>query len=143
MRYGSWVMEWEWQNVFVIFDHFLLFYPPNNPKNQNFEKMKRASGDVCHFLPFFALLPSQQPRKSKLWQNENSIWRCHHLTHVYQKSQSYNDHISYLPEIWSLTDTMFCHFGPFFALLNLCWPPKLTFQKNVKKLEISFYTCVT
>ena len=28
---------------FVILDHFLPFYPPppNNPKNQNFEKMKK------------------------------------------------------------------------------------------------------
>ena len=26
---------------FVILDHSLSFYPPNNPKNQNFEKMKK------------------------------------------------------------------------------------------------------
>ena len=25
---------------------FLPFYPPNNPENQNFEKLKKASGDV-------------------------------------------------------------------------------------------------
>ena len=31
---------------FVILGHFLRFYPPNNPENQNFEKMKRKSGDV-------------------------------------------------------------------------------------------------
>ena len=37
---------------------FLTFYPPNIPKNQNFEKMKKK------------------------------VWRCHHFTHVYQKSQS-------------------------------------------------------
>ena len=61
----------------------MSFYPPNNPKNQNFEKIKKASGDVtilhvcqksqsydvyflrygdwqtivCHFGPIFALLP--------------------------------------------------------------------------------------
>ena len=27
-------------------DHFLPFYPPNSPKNQNFEKMKKMPGDI-------------------------------------------------------------------------------------------------
>ena len=62
---------------FVIFDHFLPFYPPKNSENQNFEKMKKTSGApknmiwcmltqiwsvtdiiLCHFRPFFALLPN-------------------------------------------------------------------------------------
>ena len=29
-----------------IFCHFLPFDPPNNPKNQNSEKMKKAPGDI-------------------------------------------------------------------------------------------------
>ena len=40
MMYGSWDIECNRQNFFVILDHFLLFYPPNNLKNQNFEKWK-------------------------------------------------------------------------------------------------------
>ena len=39
----------------VILDCFLPFYPPNNPKNQNFEK------------------------------NEKNTWRYHHFTQVKQK----------------------------------------------------------
>ena len=31
---------------FVNLDNFLPFYPPNNLKNQNFEKMKKALGDI-------------------------------------------------------------------------------------------------
>ena len=31
---------------FVILDHFFTFYPPKNPKNQNFEKLKRMPGDI-------------------------------------------------------------------------------------------------
>ena len=34
---------------FVILDHFLPFYPPpppNKPENQNFEKLKKASGAI-------------------------------------------------------------------------------------------------
>ena len=46
MRYSSCDTELE-RNFFVI----LLFYPPppqspNDPKNHNFEKMKKASGDL-------------------------------------------------------------------------------------------------
>ena len=33
-------------NFIVILGHFLPFYPTNNPKNQNFEKMKNTSGDI-------------------------------------------------------------------------------------------------
>ena len=39
-------MKCEGQNFFVILDHFLHFYPANNPKNQKFEKMKKTPGDT-------------------------------------------------------------------------------------------------
>ena len=42
LRY--WVRRTEF---FVILDHFLPFYPPSNPKNENFEKkMKKTLGDI-------------------------------------------------------------------------------------------------
>ena len=31
---------------FVILDRVLQFYPPNNPKNQYFEKLKKPPGDI-------------------------------------------------------------------------------------------------
>ena len=46
MTYGSWDMEHDRQDFFVILDHFLHFYPSNNPKNQDFEKMKNPTGDI-------------------------------------------------------------------------------------------------
>ena len=103
---------------FVILDHFLPFYPPNNPKHQTFEKNgkntwrydhfahvyhKWQSFDVwflrygvrqtifCHFGQFFALYPLTTP-KIKFWKNENNIWR-YHFTYVYQKSWSYLLHM--------------------------------------------------
>ena len=33
---------------FVILGYFLPFYPTNYLENQNFEKMKKASGDIIH-----------------------------------------------------------------------------------------------
>ena len=32
--------------IFVILGHFFSLLPPNNPENQNLEKMKKWSGDV-------------------------------------------------------------------------------------------------
>ena len=52
----------------------------------------------------------------------------------------------YVPEIWSAKDRLFCHFGPFFALLLQPKDPENeNLEKNEKKksLEIlSFYKCV-
>ena len=33
-------------NFFVILDSSLPFYPPNNPKYQNFEKLGKQPGDI-------------------------------------------------------------------------------------------------
>ena len=38
-----------------------------------------------------------------------------------------------VPEIWSVTDNIFCHFGPFFALLPPNNPKNKTFEKVKKK----------
>ena len=43
LRYGARQTEF-----FVILGHFLHFYTTNNSENQNFEKMKKASGDVIN-----------------------------------------------------------------------------------------------
>ena len=32
--------------IFIIFDCFLLFYLPDNPKTQNFEKLKKTPRDI-------------------------------------------------------------------------------------------------
>ena len=46
MMYGSWATDHDRQNLFVILDHFLPFYPPNNLKNQNIETIKKTLGDI-------------------------------------------------------------------------------------------------
>ena len=54
LRYGVW-----WTEFIVILDYFLHFYSPNNPKYENFEKVKK------------------------------NFWRYYYFTHVYHKWQSY------------------------------------------------------
>ena len=88
-------------DFFDILGDFLPLYPPppNNPENQNLEKMREASRDLIIL--------------HKCIKNITIIWCM-------------------LPEIWSVTDIIFCHFGSFFVLFHY-WPPKLKFGKNVKE----------
>ena len=52
-----------------------------------------------------------------------------------------------VPEIWTATDRIFCHFGPFFAVLHL--PPNKPQNQNFEKLRkipgdiIVLYMCTT
>ena len=51
---------------------------------------------------------------------------------------------SMVPEIWSATDRMFCHFGPFLPFYTIKQPKNSNFWKHEKRLEISsFYISVT
>ena len=43
MLYGSWGKQWDTEFLFIV-GHFLPFYSPNDPKNQNCEKMKKILG---------------------------------------------------------------------------------------------------
>ena len=40
--YGSWDMKCNWHNFLVILGHFLPFYHPTFPKNENIKKMKKT-----------------------------------------------------------------------------------------------------
>ena len=48
-----------------------------------------------------------------------------------------------LPEIWSVTDMIYCHFGPFFCPFTPLLTSKIKIWKKCKTmLDISIYTCV-
>ena len=143
LRYGSQRTE-----CFIILDHYLPFYPPNNLKTQNFEKMKKyleilafytctpqmatiwcvvpeiwitTDRRFCHFGPFFALLlpPSNNP--NIFWKNKKNVWRS-----FYTSVPKFMIIWYTVPEIWRVTDVVcIFHFGLFFALL----PPAPTPQQ--------------
>ena len=47
MMYGFWDMKRDEQNFLSFWTIFFPFYPPNNPKNQNFEELKKKNpGDI-------------------------------------------------------------------------------------------------
>ena len=53
--YDAWLLRYgvQWTEFFVILDYFLPFYPINNPKNQNFGKMKKH----LEILSFYTSAP--------------------------------------------------------------------------------------
>ena len=94
MIYGFWDVEHVMDRIFVILDHILHFYPPKNPKNQNFKKIKKTSGDII-------ILDICTVTESHLWCMVPEIMEILYL-HT---------------EISSAMDRICCHFGQFFALL--------------------------
>ena len=117
MMYGSGDMECNGQNFLSFWTIFCFFYPPNNPKNQKFEKMKKMPADIIilhictindnhmmycfwdmkhdrqnffvisdHFLPFY---PTNNPKNQNL-KKLKKAWRYYHFKHVYHKWQSYD-----------------------------------------------------
>ena len=109
--YDVWFLKCRVQQTefFVILDHFLHFYPPNNPKNQNFEKMKKLPQDIIifhmctindnhmmfgswdmeydgqNFLSFWTVFYVFAPLttwKIIILKNWKKSWRYHHFTQV-------------------------------------------------------------
>ena len=57
-------------------------------KRQELFPYRAKHTGIGNFRSFFALLPTLKNPKIKILKNEKNCWRYHHLTHVYQKSQS-------------------------------------------------------
>ena len=132
------------QLLFFILGYFFALLPPNNPKNENFKKMKKALGDIinlhnctknhdhvlyccswdmargrcnCYFLGgYFLPLAPSQTKKSNFTMK---IAPGDHYTHVYQKL--WLDVVRFLRygsrQMDGRTRTDRQHFGKFFALL--------------------------
>ena len=77
-----WDIKGKGQSFFVILGHFLLFDPPNNPKNQDFEKKLKKPGDiiilhVCTTNDYHMMYHSWDIKHNR--QNYLSFWAifCH------------------------------------------------------------------
>ena len=101
-------------NFFAIMGNFLSFYPTNNPKNQNLQKLKKNSN------------------------NKKNTWIYNHLTQVKPKIMI----ICYtVPEIWHVTDLIVIfHFGLFFSFLPTNNPKNQNFEKIKKNTRRYHYS---
>ena len=91
----------------------------------------------CHFGLSIALIPPTPPTpltiwKIKIWKNEKTTW-IYYILWSYTCVPKMTIIWSMVPEISSTTDRIFCHSGPFFALLPRYGPRKTKFLKNEKK----------
>ena len=135
------------REVFVILGHFSTFDTPNNPKSKFEKMKKNleilsfytcvplmkiiwqmvpeiwSTTDryfyqfghfcviLCHFLAFYHTNKPQNQNFQKEKKNDlemSTFYTCLPKIMIIW---------CMLPEIWSTTDTFFCHFGPFFAHL--------------------------
>ena len=142
MMHGSWDIERDRQNFLSFLTIFCPFTPPNNPKNENFRKMKKASEDIiilhmctkyhghmlycswdmtcdrcnCYFS-FWAIFCPFTPLtawKIKILKK----WKKWLEISSFYASIPKIMMISYtIPQIWCVRDVIIFHFGPFFALL--------------------------
>ena len=101
-----------------------IFYPPDNPKNQNFEKTTQIPQDIIlhlcttndnymmygswdmecnrqNFLSFWTIFYHFAPLttcKIKIfWKNEKKTWIYYHFTHVYHKWKTYDASLKNTP----------------------------------------------
>ena len=135
---------------FLILGHFLPFYLPNGPENQNFEKIQKTPGDImilhlhiindimyhswdmeCNrhnflFWTIFCPLTSLTSWKITILKK----WKKCLEKLSFQKSvPKMTITWCMIPEIWSATDILFRHLRAFFALLQ---PKRSKFWKNEK-----------
>ena len=64
--------------LFVTLDYFLPSYPPNNPENHNFEKLKKMPGDII-ILHIYTINENHvmyvpEIRSATVRQNFLSVW---------------------------------------------------------------------
>ena len=81
----------------------------------------------------------KNPKILNFERNEKKCWRYHHVTHVYQKP----NHMTY--GYWDTEgERIFCHLGPFFALISPKQPRKSKFLKRKKtsRVVIISHLCI-
>ena len=142
----------------------IYWWTLKNPKNQNFEKIKKNCWRYHHFIHVY-----QKPQSNEIeflrYRVRQSFWsifclftlfttRKIKILQKYKKTLVVSSFYTSVPkililfytvpEIWCVTDvTAIFYFGLFFAFLPPNQPKKIKIKKKKKSLEIlSFYTCV-
>ena len=170
--YAVWLYRaWQTED-FVILEHFFYtFTTPNNLKNYYLEKMRKppqdiiilhmcttninhmmnGSWDIEHdgqnflsfwtvffFVFFFCLFTPLTTQKIKILNNEKRLKILFFYTCVAKMTIIW----CMVPDTSSATDTISCHFGPFFCTCTPLITGKIKLLKNWKIcLEVwSFYT---
>ena len=121
LRYGA-----QQTDFFVILGCFLLFYPPMDPENRNFEKMKKIPEDII-ILQMCTINDNHMVYGS--WDIEHCGYNFLSFWTIFCPCTTNVNHMMY--GCWDMDHggQNFCHFGPFFPL-PLLPPPTPNNPKN-------------
>ena len=158
---------WQMELLFFILGYFLPFYPPNSPKNQNFEKMKKTPGDIiilhkciknhdhmlycswdmacdrCNYFSFWAIFcpfTPLTPKNIKILKEQKKHLEVSSFYINVPKIMT----ICYTgPEIWCVTDVVIFHFGLFlpFQLPNSPKSQNFSKMKKTPRDIITLHMC--
>ena len=99
--------------IFSHFGLFLPFYPPNNPENQNFEKMKKESGDdiILHMCTKITIIMYASWNKKCNWHIFFflSFWAIF-CSYTLLKWTINKNHMLY--DSWDMKRAIVCSFTP-------------------------------
>ena len=157
MIYGPWDISYNRQIFFVIFGHFLPFYTPNSPKNENITKLKKTSGDIiilhkctknhdhrlncswdmvcagcnCCFSFWTIFYPFTPLTAQKI--KISKTWKKHlEISSFYTSVPKIMIKGYTIPKIWRMADVIFIfilgYFLPFY-------PPNSRKNENLKKIK--------
>ena len=142
MMYGCWDMEWDRHNFLSFWAIFSPFIPITICKiisqmcsiNDNHMMLdswdRECSRQFFVILDCFCPLTTQKIKILKKWN------RCLEILSFYTCIPKMTIVWCMVPEIWSMTDRIFCHFGWFFAFLPSKNSENQNFEKIKKCLEI-------
>ena len=155
MRYGSWDKEWERNNFLSLWAILCPFPLQSTWKIKILKKWKKKSLQISSFYTW-------APQRTIIWCMFPEIWRVTDRTFCLfglflffclttQKIKILNEkkHLEILsfytcvpqmkiiwcmaPKIWSVTDRIFSHFGPFFSPFTPLTVQKIKTLKKWKK----------
>ena len=136
--------------------HFLPFYPPNSPKNKNFEKMKSTPRNIiilhmctknydnmmyrswdmvrdrCNYFSFWAIFRPITPVRS--WKIKIlKKWKKYlEISSFYICAPNIMIRWCTVPELWCVTDVIaVSHFG----LFSAPYPPNISKNKNFENMQ--------
>ena len=80
----------KWKEKKIAGDTMILLMCTKIHKHMRYSSWDMEWDKICHFRPFFAILPHYWPQKLNFGKNVKNTWRYYPFTHVYHKSRSYD-----------------------------------------------------
>ena len=135
MMYGCWDMEWDRHNFLSFWGIFSPFIPITTCKiisqmcTINDNHMMLDSWDRECSRQFFVILDCFCPLTTQKIKILKKLNRCLEILSFYTCVPKMTIIWCMIPEIWSVTNIIFCHFGPIFC----CFNPLITWQIKILK----------